>query len=182
MPCVNGGRAGVILFGGNIESPEQVRELTRALRQAGGRPIVSVDQEGGAVRRIPWAPPVASEPQQAATGTAGLSARKAAVALRRLGITVSLAPVADVPSVPGSVMAARSFSSDPAVTSRSVAAAVCRLERRGRRLDREALPGARRSDAQHRRGSGCDQRAHARSWRRPTCRRSRPRSAPACRS
>ena len=116
--------AGVILFGGNIESPEQVRELTRALRQAGGRPIVSVDQEGGAVRRIPWAPPVASEPHQAATGTAGLSARNSAVALRRLGITVSLAPVADVPSVPGSVMAARAFSADPAIASRSVAAAV----------------------------------------------------------
>jgi beta-N-acetylhexosaminidase len=116
--------AGVILFGGNIESPDQVRALTRALRQAGGRPIVSVDQEGGPIRRIPWAPPVASEPEQQATGTAGLAARKAAVALRGLGITVSLAPVADVPSVPGSVMAARSFSSDPAVTSRSVAAAV----------------------------------------------------------
>jgi beta-N-acetylhexosaminidase len=116
--------AGVILFGGNIESPEQLRQLTGALRRAGGRPIVAVDQEGGSVRRIPWAPPVASQPEQQATGTAGLAARKAAGALRRLGITVSLAPVADVPSVPGAAIAGRAFSSDPAETSRAVAAAV----------------------------------------------------------
>ena len=116
--------AGVILFGGNIESPSQLQALTAELRDAGGRPIVATDQEGGSVRRIPWAPPVASEPQQAATGTAGLAARKAAAALRPLGITVALAPVADVPSVPGAVIAGRAFSSDPAVTSRAVAAAV----------------------------------------------------------
>ncbi len=76
------------------------------------------------MRRIPWAPPVASAPQQAAAGTAGLAARKAAAALRPLGITVALAPVADVPSVPGAAIAGRAFSSDPAETSRAVAAAV----------------------------------------------------------
>ena len=31
--------AGVILFGGNIASPDQLRALTRALGRAGGRPI-----------------------------------------------------------------------------------------------------------------------------------------------
>src|SRR5262245_22693576 len=41
--------AGVILFGGNVASPEQVRSLTRALRRQGGRPIVAIDQEGGQV-------------------------------------------------------------------------------------------------------------------------------------
>jgi len=116
--------AGVILFGDNVASPSQLSLLTASLREAGGRPIVAVDQEGGSVRRIPWAPPVASEPQQAATGTAGLAARRAAAALRPLGITVALAPVADVPSVPGAVIAGRAFSSDPAVASQAVAAAV----------------------------------------------------------
>ena len=52
--------AGVILFGRNISSPAQVRALTAALRKSGGSPVVAVDQEGGAVRRLPWAPPVAS--------------------------------------------------------------------------------------------------------------------------
>jgi beta-N-acetylhexosaminidase len=116
--------AGVILFGGNIESPAQLQVLTAALRRAGGRPIVATDQEGGSVRRIPWAPPAVAEPQQAAAGTAGLAARKAAAALRPLGITVALAPVADVPSSRGAVIAGRAFSSDPSVTSRAVAAAV----------------------------------------------------------
>jgi beta-N-acetylhexosaminidase len=116
--------AGVILFGDNIESPAQLTALTAALRRAGGRPIVATDQEGGSVRRIPWVPPVASEPQQAASGTARLAARKGAAALRPLGITVSLAPVADVPSVPGAVIAGRAFSSEPTVASRAVAAAV----------------------------------------------------------
>jgi beta-N-acetylhexosaminidase len=116
--------AGVILFGDNVASPSQLQVLTGALRRAGGRPIVATDQEGGSVRRVPWAPPALSEPQQQAVGTARLSARKAADALRPLGITVSLAPVADVASVPGAAIASRAFSPDPAATSRSVAAAV----------------------------------------------------------
>ena len=47
--------AGVILFGGNVGSPGQLRALTGSLRRAGGRPLVAVDQEGGRVRRVPWA-------------------------------------------------------------------------------------------------------------------------------
>jgi beta-N-acetylhexosaminidase len=116
--------AGVILFGDNVESPSQLRALTVSLREAGVRPIVATDQEGGSVRRVPWAAPAASEPQQAASGTAGLAARKAAAGLRPLGITVALAPVADVPSVPRAVIAGRAFSTDAAATSRAVAAAV----------------------------------------------------------
>ena len=79
--------AGVILFGGNVVSPGQLRALTRALREAGGRPLVAVDQEGGSVRRIPWVGPVGSESEQAATGTARQDAEDAATALRALGIT-----------------------------------------------------------------------------------------------
>jgi beta-N-acetylhexosaminidase len=46
--------AGVILFGYNIESSEQVAELSVALRRAAGnRPIfIAVDQEGGRVARF----------------------------------------------------------------------------------------------------------------------------------
>ena len=58
--------AGVILFGGNITSPAQLRALTGVLRQQGGRPIVAVDQEGGSVRRVPWAGPTRAAPEQAA--------------------------------------------------------------------------------------------------------------------
>jgi beta-N-acetylhexosaminidase len=116
--------AGVILFGGNVESPRQLRTLTRQLRRAGGDPVIAVDQEGGDVRILPWAPPASSAPAQAAAGTVGRDARRAGGALRRAGISVSLAPVADVPSVPGAALAGRSFSARPGRASTAVAAAV----------------------------------------------------------
>lgn len=116
--------AGVILFRGNVVSPAQLRALTSSLRRAGGSPLVALDQEGGDVRVVPWAPPAASAPVQAATGTVGRDARAAGRALRRAGITVSLAPVADVPSVVGSALASRSFSRDPKRARSAVAAAV----------------------------------------------------------
>ena len=112
--------AGVVLFGGNIASPDQLGALTRALRRGGGRPLVAVDQEGGRVRRVPWAGPMASEPEQAAAGTVRSDAAAAARVLRASGITVTFAPVADVPSVRGAAIASRAFSHDPAVVSTAV--------------------------------------------------------------
>jgi beta-N-acetylhexosaminidase len=116
--------AGVILFGRNVVSAAQLRALTKTLRDAGGRPLVAVDQEGGSVRRVPWVGPIGSESEQAAAGTAQSDAENAAKALRALGITVTLAPVADVPSVRNAAIASRAFSTDPAVVSASVTAAV----------------------------------------------------------
>ena len=116
--------AGVILFGGNIRSPGQLRALTGSLRRSGGRPLVAVDQEGGRVRRVPWVGPLRSEPEQAAAGTVRSDAAAAARELRALGITVNLAPVADVPSVHGAAIASRAFSRDPALASAAVLAAV----------------------------------------------------------
>jgi beta-N-acetylhexosaminidase len=116
--------AGVILFGGNIVSADQLRSLTRTLRAAGGRPLVAVDQEGGIVRRVPWVGPVRSEPEQEAAGSVRSDAVAAARSLRQLGVTVNLAPVADVPSVRAAAIASRAFSSDAAVASASVQEAV----------------------------------------------------------
>lgn len=116
--------AGVILFRGNVSSPRQLRTLTRQLSRAGSNPVIAVDQEGGSIRIVPWAPPVASAPEQAEAGKVGQDARAAATALRSAGITVSLAPVADVPSVPRAALAGRSFSRRPERASEAVAAAV----------------------------------------------------------
>ena len=116
--------AGVILFGANIASPDQLRALTRSLHLQRGRPLVAVDQEGGRVRRVPWVGPVRSEPEQAAAGTVRFGAAAAARQLRGLGITVTFAPVADVPSVQDSAIASRAFSRDPTVVSASVGASV----------------------------------------------------------
>ena len=116
--------AGAILFRDNVTGPEQLRALTLRLRRAGGRPVVAVDQEGGEIRILPWAPPAAAAPQQARVGSVRSDARAAASALRAAGITVSLAPVGDVPSVSGAALAGRAFSRDPDVASEAMTAAV----------------------------------------------------------
>ena len=98
---------GVILFSQNIASASQVAALTSSLQAAarvGGQPrlIIATDQEGGLVKRIPWAPPNMSA-QMLGTLPDARSARSGAAtarALRALGINVDLAPVADVPAGP----------------------------------------------------------------------------------
>jgi beta-N-acetylhexosaminidase len=118
--------AGAILFRDNVLAPAQATALTASLRRAAGRPgpIVCVDQEGGAVRILSWAPPAASEPEQDALHVVGADARGAAEELRREGITVALAPVADVPSVAGAALDGRAFSSDARRTAADIRAAV----------------------------------------------------------
>ena len=116
--------AGVILFRDNVVDAAQLRALTRSLRAAGDDPIVAVDQEGGEIRIVPWAPPSRSAPEQAAAGSVRADARAAGRALRRLGITVSLAPVGDVPSVADAALGGRAFARDPDVAGAAMAAAV----------------------------------------------------------
>jgi beta-N-acetylhexosaminidase len=117
-----GEAAGAILFRDNVDTRGQLRALTGALRSAAGSttPIVCIDQEGGAIRNVAWAPPVAAQAGQ----DPGADARAAGRALRAEGINVALAPVADVPSVAGAALASRAYSRDPRRVSRAVAAAV----------------------------------------------------------
>jgi beta-N-acetylhexosaminidase len=97
---------GVILFGPNIVNATQVRTLTKQLHDAaiaGGQPrlLVAVDQEGGSVKRIAWAPPTLSPRQIDATGSTTVARDQGVAtgkALKALGIDLDLAPVADVPA------------------------------------------------------------------------------------
>jgi len=104
---------GFVLFKRNIESPDQVRTLTTALRETVDdetAPIL-IDQEGGRVQRL-GPPHWRKYPPGRAFGalTTGdplvrreitrLGARLLAHDLRALGITVDCMPVLDVP-VPG---------------------------------------------------------------------------------
>ncbi len=103
---------GFILFQRNCETPDQVRSLVAALRQAVGReaPIL-IDQEGGRVQRLKpphWrAAPAAAvfgtlarRDPAAARRAAWINARLIAAELAPLGIDVDCAPVLDHP-VPG---------------------------------------------------------------------------------
>ena len=118
---------GVILFGANITSASGLRTLTgqlHAAATAGGRPplLIAVDQEGGSVKRIPWAPPTLSPPQMGALASTSVARSQGAAtgaALRDLGIDVDLAPVADVPVASSSFMESegRTWSRNPSRTA-----------------------------------------------------------------
>src|SRR4029079_718333 len=119
---------GVILMGTNVRSAPQVRTLTASLRAAarggGRRLLIMTDQEGGLVRRFRWAPPAAAAEKlgMRTEGAIRRTGRSTATALERLGVYVDLAPVADVPGVPGSFIAAtdRGFSTNPTRAAKAV--------------------------------------------------------------
>ena len=128
---IRAGRVGgVILMGANVRTAPQVRALTASLRaaaRAGGRRLlIATDQEGGLVRRFRWAPPVASAEElgRLTEGAIRRRGRETAAALERLGVDVDLAPVADVPGVPSSFIAAqrRGFSTVPARAAKAATA------------------------------------------------------------
>ena len=129
---VRSGAAGaVILFGSNVVSRSQTLALTGALQRAaraGHNPrlLIATDQEGGEVKRLPG-PPDLSPPQIAASGSTAVArreGRETGALLRRWGIEMDLAPVADVPTTPSAFIAreGRAFSSHAAVTARDAAA------------------------------------------------------------
>ena len=120
----NGWASGAILFKANITSSPQLKALTRAIRTAGkaggATPIVCTDQEGGVIRNVVWAPPARAQAGQ----RPGADARAAARALRKEGINVTLAPVADVPTSADSALASRAFSSNAEEAATATKAAV----------------------------------------------------------
>ncbi|CDK98255.1 Beta-hexosaminidase [Magnetospirillum gryphiswaldense MSR-1 v2] len=104
---------GFILFARNVDTPDQVRDLVRQLRDSVGRddaPVL-IDQEGGRVQRLRpphWrkAPPgadfarLAERDRDAAIHALHLNYRLIGQELAELGIDVDCAPVLDVP-IPG---------------------------------------------------------------------------------
>jgi beta-N-acetylhexosaminidase len=100
---------GVILFAYSIRSRPQVRSLTASLQRAlprGAPPlIVSIDQEGGLVKRLSGAPSL-SPAELGSRNDTGLARRQGLATARNLrgvGVNVDLAPVLDV-GRPGSIM------------------------------------------------------------------------------
>ena len=122
---------GYILFGRNVESRDQLRRLTDDLRELHGSaslPIL-IDQEGGRVARMQspeWLsyPPasvfesVFAQDPAAAIGACRANFEALALDLAEVGITVTCAPVLDVP-VAGAhdVIGDRAFSRDPECVS-----------------------------------------------------------------
>ncbi|MCW2953270.1 MAG: glycoside hydrolase family 3 domain protein [Conexibacter sp.] len=131
--ALRGGRAaGVILFGGNAPSAASVRALTASLqRAAGGDAIVCLDQEGGDIRILAFAPPQEGQARQATPAAAGAAAAAAGRAESAVGVNVTLGPVADVASGVGSVMAGRAYPGNATAVAAAVRAAVDAYDRAG---------------------------------------------------
>jgi len=122
---------GFILFQRNCDTPDQVRALVDALRDAVGRADapVMIDQEGGRVARLkpphwpefPAAKAFAdlyADHQNQGVEASTLGGRLIAHELAQLGITIDCAPVLDVPQ-PGAdpIIGDRAFGADVATIS-----------------------------------------------------------------
>lgn len=129
--------AGFILFGRNCAAPAKAAALIAEIRQLYGQlkllpPLISIDQEGGPVRRLRHGFP--AFPGAAELGEAGSpsqtkdTARKLAEALKKLGVNCNLAPVADLYPAGSRVLAGRCFGSSPESAGPLVAAFVRGLQ------------------------------------------------------
>lgn len=119
---------GIIYFSRNIESPGQLRTLSRGLQQCvptDGPPLlVAIDQEGGRVARLPWDTALPSAMALGAANDAELTETAGEAVgreLRRLGITVNLAPVLDVTRPDNPVIGVRSFGDCETVAEQGAA-------------------------------------------------------------
>ena len=120
---------GLTLFKRNIDTPEQLKRLTDAIRDAAGHDnfLIAIDQEGGLVRRLRppyWHEYVAQQQLGAlsikqAEEAIKLHATLIANDLHNLGINVVFAPVSDtLHSDTTGAIASRCFSTDPKLVAK----------------------------------------------------------------
>ncbi len=138
--------AGVILFGLNAGTRSQWRRLTRSVqRSARGEALVMVDQEGGEIRTVSWAGPVASQLQQGEPSAVRRIAHDAARELRGAGVNVNLAPVADVPGGTAPALGSRVFAGGPRAIAASTRAAIEGMSSAGVAATAKHFPGLGRA-------------------------------------
>jgi beta-N-acetylhexosaminidase len=139
---------GVIYFSSNLTTQSQVRRLSRRVHaisnRAGIPALIGTDQEGGTVTRLPGA--VSQLPGGAEFHGNATWARRVAHrtgrAMRRMGLDVNFAPVADVNTAgPNGAIGVRSFGSKPKLVSRLVEAQICGYHSTGTATTLKHFPG-----------------------------------------
>jgi beta-N-acetylhexosaminidase len=122
---------GVILFSRNLESVEQMVDLTNDLQACSPHSplVISIDQEGGRVSRLPKGftifPPCNLLGRCNSTELAYAAAATIAKELRAVGVNMNMAPVLDVNSNPDNpVIGDRAFGTKPDVVCEMGAATV----------------------------------------------------------
>lgn len=125
---------GLILFGRNVDTPDQVRRLTGDLRAALGRDVpILIDQEGGRVQRLraphwrEWLAPLdqmaRAKPGHAERGI-WIRYRMIAAELHDLGLDANCAPTCDIASdATHPFLKNRCFGSDAAMVATAARAA-----------------------------------------------------------
>ncbi|HWG14968.1 MAG TPA: glycoside hydrolase family 3 N-terminal domain-containing protein [Streptosporangiaceae bacterium] len=147
LAALESGLAGVTLFGPNVSDPEQIAQLTTALRGATDEPVIAIDEEGGDVTRVTyWSGSL--YPGNAALGAIDDPEltervhRAIGTDLAALGINVDLAPCVDVlDEAENPAIGTRSFGADPALVARHAAAAVLGLQSAGVAATAKHFPG-----------------------------------------
>ena len=125
---------GFLFFQRNIESFDQIYDLTGRLRDIAGIPgFLAIDHEGGRVDRLKqlFAPiPSMAELADAGMPSLRLGARIIAAELQATGFNVDFAPVVDL-RLPHSMMTDRCLASSPMEVVRLAAAFIGELSKRG---------------------------------------------------
>ncbi|MEV4422860.1 glycoside hydrolase family 3 N-terminal domain-containing protein [Patulibacter sp. NPDC049589] len=154
--AIRAGRiGGVILFAENASTLSTVRTLTAKLQRItrpgalNGVPLlVMTDQEGGTVRRVTDAAPRASAAVQGrgGIGVVQKAGRDSALALCSAGVTVNLAPVADIGT--GVLSAAgRTYAADAPTAARATRAFTTGAHEGGIAVAVKHFPGLGRAAA-----------------------------------
>lgn len=145
---------GIILFSRNIESRRQLCRLCSDAQDyalsCGNPPLfIAVDQEGGSVARLKG-PDFTELPDAALVKDPGQAAELAEITaseLSAVGINMNMAPVLDVADTQGaSLMAKRSFGSDPYQVAKTGAAVISHLQKNGIMAVAKHFPGIGRTE------------------------------------
>jgi beta-N-acetylhexosaminidase len=141
----NGKMGGVVLLGNGWLTRRTAATVTTELQQAActrGEPLlVAVDQEGGIVRRLAWAPPTEAPADMSSPAVAHTQAAGAAAALRSVGIDVDFAPVVDTPGSASSFLGSRAFSRSRSWNARMARGFVGGLQTNGIAAAAKHFPG-----------------------------------------
>ena len=137
-----------ILFARNIESPQQLADLTYTVKAAAGRDplMMSVDQEGGRVLRM--REPFTLIPAMRQVGQAGREdlafeiGQVVAREVRAVNFDMNLAPVCDVDTNPGNpVISSRSFGQTPELVTQLATALIRGVQGEGVAACAKHFPG-----------------------------------------
>jgi beta-N-acetylhexosaminidase len=137
--------AGVVLLGNGWLTRSTAVSVTSELQRAAcsrGEPLlIAVDQEGGIVRRLAWAPPTEAPSEMTSPSVAQSQAAGAAAALRSVGIDVDFAPVVDTPGSVRNFLGSRAFSRSRTWNAQMAHAFVTGLQSNGIAATAKHFPG-----------------------------------------